>query len=205
VSSTLDIGAEGVISGPISLSGSGSNLIIEPDSDGSTTIPANTITGFTAGDTIELAGVSFTGTGGTYGAAGEDTYTVATAGTLTIDADGAVYNLLIAGATIGQDNFVLSGDLAITETACYAAGTHIATAVGEMKVDDLEIGDYVETLDGSLQKIKWIGHRSYDGRFILRATYSSPPATPSASMARSSTPSAWSTANRFFKLHPWTA
>jgi hypothetical protein len=166
VSSTLDIGAEGVISGAISLSGSGSNLIIEPDSGGSTTIPANTITGFTAGDTIELAGVTFTGTGGTYGAAVEDTYTVATAGTLTIDADGTIYNLLIADATIGQDNFVLSGDLGITETACYAAGTHIATAVGEMKVEDLEIGDYVETLDGSLQKIKWIGRRSYDGRFI---------------------------------------
>jgi hypothetical protein len=160
----LDSGA--TVTGDISFSGSGSDLIIEPNSDGSTTAPANGISGFDPGDTIELAGVSFTGTGGTYGTAGEDTYTVATAGTLTIDADGTFYNLLIAGATVGQDDFVLSGDLEITEAACYAAGTRIATAVGEVKVEDLEIGDFVETLDGSLEKIKWIGRRSYVGRFI---------------------------------------
>jgi hypothetical protein len=160
----LDSGAD--VIGNVSFSGTNGVLTIESNEDNSTTIPANTIIGFATGDTIKLADVAFSGTGGAYGTSGEDTYTVAIAGILTIDADGTDYNLLIAGATIGQDNFVLSGDLAITEAACYAAGTHIATAVGEMKVEDLEIGDLVETLDCSLQKIKWIGRRSYDGRFI---------------------------------------
>ena len=52
------------------------------------------------------------------------------------------------------------------EAACYVTGTRIATAVGEVKVEDLAIGDLVETLYAGLQKIKWIGQRSYDGRFI---------------------------------------
>jgi hypothetical protein len=54
------------------------------------------ITGFTAGDTIELAGISFAGSGGAYGTAGEDTYTVANPGTLTIDSDGRIYTFISA-------------------------------------------------------------------------------------------------------------
>ena len=103
------------IIGNISITGTGSTLVIEPDSQGDTTVPGNEITGFTAGDTIELAGVSFTSSGGAFGTPGEDTYTVATAGTLSIDADGTDYKLLIAGAIVGQNNFVLRGDLEITE------------------------------------------------------------------------------------------
>ncbi len=154
------------MTGNISFAGTGGELIIGPNADGNTTVPGNEITGFAPGDTIKLAGISFTGTGGPYGAAGEDTYTVASAGTLTIDAAGTIYDLQIQGATIGQQNFVLAGDIAVTEAACYAAGTRIATATGEVTVEDLAIGDYVETLHAGLQKIKWIGRRSYDGRFI---------------------------------------
>jgi hypothetical protein len=55
---------------------------------------------------------------------------------------------------------------AIYEAACYVKGTQIATAVGEVRVEDLEIGDFVETVHAGMQKIKWIGRRSYDGRFI---------------------------------------
>jgi hypothetical protein len=154
----LEVLAGATITDGITFAGTGGTLMIDAAENGKTAIPDDTITGFTAGDTLILSGVPYM--------EAADSYTVATAGTLSIDADGTFYNLLIAGVTVGQDNFVLSGDLGITETACYVAGTHIATAVGEMKVEDLEICDYVETLDGSLQKIKWIGHRSYDGRFI---------------------------------------
>ncbi len=155
---TLELVFGAAVGGNISFTGTGGDLIIDPSSGGTTTIPANTLTGFTAGDTIELSGVPYD--------AANDSYTVATAGTVTIDADGSFYNIIIAGVTVGQDNFVLSGDLAFTEAACYVAGTRIATAVGEVEVEDLEIGDFVETLHAGLKKIKWIGWRSYDGRFI---------------------------------------
>lgn len=44
--------------------------------------------------------------------------------------------------------------------ACYAAGTRIATARGEVAVEDLEVGDLAVTLDGdeeALSAIRWIG------------------------------------------------
>ena len=52
------------------------------------------------------------------------------------------------------------------DVACFCAGTSVRTARGAVKVEDLAIGDWVETLHAGLQKIKWIGWRSYDGRFI---------------------------------------
>jgi hypothetical protein len=54
----------------------------------------------------------------------------------------------------------------ITVAPCFVTGTRIATAAGAVKVEDLAIGDLVETLHAGLQKIKWIGQRSYHGRFI---------------------------------------
>jgi Tol biopolymer transport system component len=163
---TVELGRGGSVTGDISFTGTGGTLVIDANADGSTTIPGNTITGFGAGDTIELAGVAFSGTSADFGAPGVDSYTVANAGTLSIDADGTFYSLLIAGATVGQHDFVLSNDLQVTEVTCYAAGTRIATPGGEVAVERLKIGDLVQTLHAGEQKIKWIGTRTYDGRFI---------------------------------------
>jgi aryl-phospho-beta-D-glucosidase BglC (GH1 family) len=49
---------------------------------------------------------------------------------------------------------------------CFAAGTHILTPNGEVAVEHLRIGDSIQTWDGASQTIKWIGRRSYDGRYI---------------------------------------
>jgi len=53
-----------------------------------------------------------------------------------------------------------------TQAPCYCPGTMIATDDGEVAVENLAIGDHVLTVSGRMRAIKWIGHRSYGGRFI---------------------------------------
>ncbi len=50
--------------------------------------------------------------------------------------------------------------------ACYAGATHILTDRGEVPAEDLGIGDIVVTASGERRAIKWVGRRSYGGRFL---------------------------------------
>ena len=50
--------------------------------------------------------------------------------------------------------------------ACYCRGTLIGAEGGEIAVEDLAIGDRVMTQSGP-RAIKWIGRRSYTGRFVM--------------------------------------
>jgi Ca2+-binding RTX toxin-like protein len=47
---------------------------------------------------------------------------------------------------------------------CFVQGTLIATADGDMPVEDLKVGDLVQTLDGGLQSLRWVGQRHLDAR-----------------------------------------
>lgn len=86
------------------------------------------------------------------------------------------YNFGLVGAgdlSTGPDSLThLSlqyGSEAITyygSPACYCEGTVILTEHGEVAVEHLAIGDKLVTAMGAIRPIKWIGTRSYSGRFV---------------------------------------
>jgi hypothetical protein len=114
-----------------------------------------TISGITYGDTIHLDG--FTATSRAY-VPGEGVILSNHSAQITIDLTGDFSSdeILIEGTDKGTD---------IT-APCFVRGTRIATAKGNVPVEHLQIGDLIKTSTRGMQPIRWIGTRSYDGRFI---------------------------------------
>jgi hypothetical protein len=112
-----------------------------------------TITGFATGDTIDVNGI--TADGKSYAA-----------GVLTLTNGGvAVGTLAISGAYTSASFTLASTGSGVVITACFARGTRIATARGNIAVEDLHIGDRAVTaLDRRCEPIVWIGRRAVNCR-----------------------------------------
>ncbi|MFT6024077.1 MAG: Ca2+-binding RTX toxin-like protein [Ascidiaceihabitans sp.] len=57
---------------------------------------------------------------------------------------------------------------------CFTPGTLIATASGERKVEDLNVGDRIITRDNGIQEIRWVGAREMTGAELEMATHLKP-------------------------------
>jgi Hint domain len=103
-----------------------------------------------------------------------------TGATLNVFADGTSHAIPLIGnfTTVAGEpgksvnvNYLSDGiggiDVFLTDAPCFAAGTRVLTPRGEVAVENLAIGDLVITLSREMKPIKWIGRRSYSGRFAL--------------------------------------
>ena len=163
----LDIQSGGSVSGAITFEGHGGELQIDGPQTSGDLLPGVTISGFVPGDTIDLSGIA-----NVDGSHADMDYAtnvlMITEGdqTLTIDFDP---NQVFTGETfhLASDHDGAGPGTLITETPCYCPGTLIMTARGQEPVEKLGIGERVMTMSGLAQPIKWIGRRSYAGRFIM--------------------------------------
>ena len=120
------------------------------------------ISSFTAGDVIDDTVV---GSGAVLSGSVVSGNTVE-----TITSGSVVQSFTFAGPyDAGYFSLVPDGGAGVEITAegtpCYCRGTLILTGRGEMPVEALAIGDLLRVRDGALRAIKWIGRRSYSGRF----------------------------------------
>lgn len=126
----------------------------------------NAITGFGAGDVIDLASI---GSGATLSTSVNSlsSETVVSIAGGTAEA-GEVETFTFTGTGL---DFQLAADTAGTGEAldliyCYLPGTRILTPSGEVNVEALRLGDTVITRFSGAQTLKWIGLQRYAGRFL---------------------------------------
>jgi autotransporter passenger strand-loop-strand repeat protein len=144
----------GVVSGAVAfVAGAGGVLEIE---SGASFFAV--LSGFGAGDSIDLIDLGYSGT--TSGTVSGDILTVtegAFSSTFTLDpagVNGEVFQL----ANDGNGGTVVS-------VTCFCAGTRIATLFGETAVEDLQIGDLVALADGGVAPVRWLGVQTISRRF----------------------------------------
>jgi len=157
---TLELGSAAAAgSGAITFVGDPTLII-----DG-TTMPTNTIDGFVPGDLIELTSIA-----NVPGSHVDMNYQT---NVLTITEGSNTYQLNFnpeedfSGYYFHLSSVDGGTEISEDQVACYCRGTLIATDRGEVAVEHLGIGDSVVTASGATRSIRWIGRRSYGGRFAM--------------------------------------
>ena len=128
------------------------------------------VSGFTSGDTIDLAAIAYDPVGSVGPVTADDV--------LPVFEGGNSYELGLLGDYAG-DTFQLapdasSGTLLTVEVPCFLAGTRILTPQGEVPVERLAIGDMIVTASGQNRPVRWMGIRSYAGRFLAASPHVQP-------------------------------
>ena len=179
--------------GTLNISGNttASNTVLDAGGTINLQSPKANVTGtltFVGGGTLEETGTISAGFGdlatleGFTSGAAVDVTTIAAAGATltsavvsgntveTISGSGQSQSFTFAG-TYAPGYFFLQQDASTgvqiaTNVPCYCRGTLILTERGEVAVEDLSDADWVVTASGAIRPIKWIGRRSYGGRFV---------------------------------------
>jgi hypothetical protein len=113
------------------------------------------IGGFTIGDTIDITNLTPSQVAGDFNRE-SDTLVTPADGTLQFEGNFAGEAFEFTSIDNGAGT-----QITITSTACFRRGTRITTALGEVAIEDLSIGDSVRTWGGTLRPIRWIGRRRY--------------------------------------------
>ena len=155
-------GPASALSSPITFTaGAAATLQLDAAAVPASTTFADTIGGFSQGDTLDLRGLAF--------APGATAAFDAATGVLAVTSNGVTDDLTLTapGSTTG---FLAQADGAggTDVIVCFAAGTLIRTVRGDsvqdLAVETLAVGDHVVTASGARRPIRWLGHRAVDCR-----------------------------------------